>query len=55
MGFQRRNVAHIKGPIYAKVELEAQGRDSTLTRDSKRLRPENISVANSDSKFTPQF
>ena len=24
-------------------------------RDSKWLRPENISVANSDSKFTPQF
>ena len=28
---QRRNVPHSKGLIYAKVELEAQGCDSTFT------------------------
>ena len=31
MGDQRRHVPHFKGLIYAKVELEAQGRDSTFT------------------------
>ena len=31
MGVQRRHVPHFKGLIYAKVDLEAQGRDSTFT------------------------
>ena len=31
LGVQRRNVPHFKGLIYAKVELEAQGRNSTFT------------------------
>ena len=31
LGVQKRNVPHFKGLIYAKVELEAQGRDSTFT------------------------
>ena len=31
MGVQRRHVTHFKGLIYAKVDLEAQGRDSTFT------------------------
>ena len=30
-GVKRRNVPHFKGLIYAKVELEAQGHDSTFT------------------------
>ena len=30
-GFQRRNASHFKGLISAKVELEAQGCDSTFT------------------------
>ena len=30
-GVKRPNVPHLKGLIYAKVELEAQGRDSTFT------------------------
>ena len=31
MEVQRRHVPHFKGLIYAKVDLEAQGRDSTFT------------------------
>ena len=31
MGVQRRHVPHFKGLICAKVDLEAQGRDSTFT------------------------
>ena len=31
LGVQRCNVPHFKGLIYAKLELEAQGRDSTFT------------------------
>ena len=31
MGVQRSHVPHFKGLIYAKVDLEAQGRDSTFT------------------------
>ena len=31
LGVQRRNVPHFKGLINAKVDLEAQGRDSTFT------------------------
>ena len=31
VGIQRRTVPHFKGLIYAKVELESQGRDSTFT------------------------
>ena len=31
LGVQRRYVPHFKGLIYAKVDLEAQGRDSTFT------------------------
>ena len=31
MGVQRRHVRHFKGLIYAKGDLEAQGRDSNFT------------------------
>ena len=31
LGVQRRHVPHFKGLIYAKVDLEAQGRGSTFT------------------------
>ena len=31
MGVQRRNVPHFKGLINAKVDLEAQGCDTTFT------------------------
>ena len=31
MGVERRHVPHFKGLIYAKVDLEAQSRDSTFT------------------------
>ena len=31
MGVQKRNVPHFKGLICAKVDLEAQGRESTFT------------------------
>ena len=31
LGALRRYVPHFKGLIYAKVDLEAQGRDSTFT------------------------
>ena len=31
LGVQRRYVPHFKGLIYAKVDLEAQGRGSTFT------------------------
>ena len=31
MGVQRRHVPHFKGLIYVKVDLEAQGHESTFT------------------------
>ena len=38
MGVQRRNVPHFKGLINAKVDLGAQGRDTTFTLCHAQLR-----------------
>ena len=38
MGVQRRNVPHFKGLINAKVDPEAQGRDTTFTLCHAQLR-----------------
>ena len=38
VGVQRRNVPHFKGLINAKVDLGAQGRDTTFTLCHAQLR-----------------
>ena len=42
MGVQRRNGPHFKGLINAKVDLEAQGRDTTFTLCHAQLKTPSL-------------
>ena len=51
VGVQRRNVPHFKGLIDAKVDLEAQGRDTTFTLCHAQLKKAVLHLKRANVSF----